>query len=254
MGVSLTEFYMQLWNKRTDLAVIDDTGRFIVTTVDTASRPVVYEDRQAGITITNSIGTISSGVIQFFIASATTIVDLSVMTAEGQYYFVEDLTPSQHKLMVDPEKREYLAIVPFNGEAADGVEFDSEINFPVGAVITDCEVRVINGTASEVLDVGLETTDPNGFLAALPLDSAGLVTSKGAANNGSNIDFVDAIQRGALLSPGLIQGTDVVAVSGAVVHNHYLVATAAHLTYEQTNSVTADGYILVKYYLTPDIA
>jgi len=254
MGVNVQEYYLQLWNARTDLFINDDTGRFIVCTVDTAQRPVIFSDRFASSTITNSIGTLTDGVVQFYIDAGTTSVDLFIMTAEGQYYMIEDLTPSQHRLDVNPEVRDYTAVIPFNGEAADGVEFDSEINFPVGAVIMDCEVRVITLTASELLDVGLETTDPNGFLAAHSLAAAGLATSKGVTNGGANIDFVDAITRGALLSPGLIQGTDVVAVDGAVVHNHYLVATAAHLTYEQTNSITADGYILVKYYLTPDIA
>ena len=258
MGVNLTEFYVQLSNPRlgvTGGAIDDDTGRYTVMTINTATRPTIFSDRFGATTITNSIGTLTDGVIQFYIDAATTSVDISVTTALGQSRFIRALTADQHKLDIDQEKREQVLIVPFNGEAADGTDFDQLHSLPIGALVHEAQAVVISATASETLDIGLTTTDPNGFLSLAVLDAVGVVESGPVYTTGIIETFLSTVAtRGALLNGGVIGlvGVNIATDVGSDVgRKDFYVATARTISTTQRSSITADGYAVVMYTLLP---
>lgn len=214
MASNVREFHLHLWDNRIDRPIEDETGSFIVLTQGTAARPTVYEDRFKAVTITNSQGTISDGDIQFYIDDQVTSVDLAVMTASGRAYFLEALTGSQHRVDVYPEERDYLLIIPFDGEASAGAAFDSGMALVAGSIIKDAYVRVLSATGGETLDVGLLATDPDGYLDAASLAALGAV-------------FTPA---------GVLQPDS-------------LVSTTENVSYTQITTNTANGYIVIKYEL-----
>ena len=255
MGVNLTEFYVQLLDTRTGLIVEDSTGRYTVMTINTATRPTIYSDRFAGTTITNSIGTIlAGGVIQFWIDAATTSVDLTVTTALGQSYFLRALTADQHRLDIDQEKREQVMIVPFNGEAAAGTDFNTLHNFPIGAIIKSAQVVVITLTASETMDIGITGVDPNGLMTLAPLDAVGVVEAGPTLTTGIIETYISTIGlEGALLSGGVpgVVGTNAADDFGISHRQEYYVVTAGTLSLTHRTTNAADGYGVVFYTLLP---
>ena len=262
MGVNLTEFYVQLMDPRTGLFINDDTGRYTVTTINTATRPTIFSDRFAGTTITNSIGLITDGVIQFWIDAATTSVDVSVTTALGQSRFIRALTADQHRLDIDQEKREQAMIIPFNGEAAAGTPFDSLHALVIGALVRDCRVNVITLTASETLDVGITAATPDDFLNGVDVSAVGMATAAPDAVYETGI--IESFVQATPLYGNLLMRVDAVTDIGVVGTNgasdfgsapqraaHYIVTVAETLSYEQQTTNTADGYIILDYLLLP---
>jgi len=108
MASNYTEWYFQLFNRRTSRPISDSTGLFVVLTANTPSRATCYSDAQ-GTSLTQP-ATFSSGVGRWFMDSATTSVDVTMLAAGGQSYFLKGLTPSQHRVDVDPEKTNYQLI------------------------------------------------------------------------------------------------------------------------------------------------
>lgn len=254
MGVALQEYYVQLWDMRTELFVNDDTGRFTVMTINTATRPTIFSDRFGSSTITNSIGTITDGVIQFYIADSVASVDLTVTTALGQSIFIRGLTPSQHRIDIDQEKREQVMILPYNGEAAAGTDFNQLHVLPIGALVHEAQVVVITATASETLDIGLLVTDPNGFIDQAVLDAVGVVESGPVYTTGIIETFLGTLDvRGALLRGGVsLVGVNIAGDVGSDTgRKDFYVATARAVTTTQRVTITADGYAVIKYTLLP---
>ncbi len=249
MASNYVEFYLQLHDGRLDRPLDDDTGVFNVLTAGSPVEATIFSD-DLGTSGTNP-GTMTNGVIQFWIDSATTTVDISVMTADGYAFFLKAVSISNHRQVIWKEDRTQRLVVPF--AFSNATEVDTGFDFPANCIIKDVYLRVVTVDSGEDLDVGILASESNGdadgFLDAAIVSVAGVVDGKGAANGGTNIDYVDTIYAGAFLSPGLIQGTDVVAVSGAAVHKLYRTdGTAKSLSYTgSSGSDTAAGYIFVEY-------
>src|SRR3990172_9076744 len=105
MASNYKEWYLQLWNNRLDQPVNDDTGLYNVLTQDDPAEITLYSDAQ-GSSQANP-GTMTDGVIRFWTADTVTAVDISVLTANGQAYFLEDISSSNHKIVVNPDMNEY---------------------------------------------------------------------------------------------------------------------------------------------------
>lgn len=84
------------------------------------------------------------------------------------------------------------AVIRCVGSEADAAERTTAFTFPTTAVVHDVFINVLTVDATETVDVGTEGTsnDPNGFLAAASLATAGIV--KGSLADG-------AVTRGVLL-------------------------------------------------------
>jgi len=96
------EYYLQLINSRTMSPIDDDTGVYNVYTVSTPTEATIYSDTNG--TSQANPGTISNGIIRFYTASSVLSVDVSILTASGHAIFVEALTPSQHRILVNPDE------------------------------------------------------------------------------------------------------------------------------------------------------
>jgi len=115
-------------------------------------------------------------------------------------------------------------------------ETQTEFTLPTNAIVKDVYLNVITVDATETVDVGTQGTsnDPNGFLAAASLATAGLV--KGSLADG-------AITLGALLYEETGTGADV-----AYAKTHDLTAGGDPVSYTcSAGSDTAVFDIIIQY-------
>ena len=255
MGASYTEYYLQLVNKRTGMAINDDSGVANVLTVNSPAEVTIYAD-DMGTAASNPL-TMTDGKIRFFTLASVTSVDVSILTAAGQAIFVEGLTSSQHRIDVDTETRSQLLIVPFLF-LAGGTVVDTGFNIPAKCRIDPFRLglRVTTADAGETIDVGLLASeaggDEDGFIVAASLASLGYINLIPQITGGTNIDYVSTNYVGVLLAT-TIAGADAVATVGgwSPKCNYVTDGTATSLTYTPSSSDTAAGYILIGYDLLP---
>ncbi len=192
MGSSFTEYDVQLVNARTGNPIDDDTGKFIVLTVDTAVTATIYSsDEGTAITYTAATcsNTMTDGRITFWTANTVTSVDLSIHTADGQAIFVKGLTPSQHRVDVNTEQMRQMSITPFYstiaGLTATASIWSSGMTIGAGGcIVRDVFMRnSVIGTLA-IWQCGVSLT-PSGFMVGstgsvtgfqIPFDAAASVT------------------------------------------------------------------------------
>jgi hypothetical protein len=111
-------------------------------------------------------------------------------------------TVNGYALRADTKFVRKTAVIRCIGSEADASERTTAFTFPAKCIVHDVFINVITVDATETVDVGTEGTsnDPNGFLAAASLATAGLV--KGSLLDGS-------VTRGALLFEETGTGADV---------------------------------------------
>ena len=259
MASNYTEWYFQLFNRRTGRPISDSTGLYVVLTASTPTRATCYSDAN-GTSLTLP-ATLASGVGRFWLDSSTTSVDISVLAAGGQSYFIEGLTPSQHRVDVDPEKQEYQFIVDWNANTASGVAAATGFNLLAGMRIKDCWVHVTTATTCTAINVGISGTSA-GFGTNVQSSVTGwqlltpVVTS--AETSLSYANYVKVTQmRGNLLcvygAGGITTATTGIE-KGYFARIAYPVTAATALVYAVavTNSGgTGSGYIYLEYDLLP---
>src|SRR3970040_541198 len=122
-NVNLRHYFLKLVNTRTKRPLDDDSGDFQVYTAGAAARATIYN--AAGTQLTQEVvGTsfisrdMTDGTIEFYTDQSVSSVDVSILTAGGRAYFLKSLTPSQHRVDVDPEKENYTLVAAFNDKAS----------------------------------------------------------------------------------------------------------------------------------------
>ena len=171
MASNYKQFYVQLFNSRTGLAIDDDSGMYCVMQAGVPLKQTAYSD-DAGTSLTQP-ATMTNGVINFYVDSATTTVDLSILSASGQSYFLEGLTYSQHRRDVDPDRPDYTlvgswAILSAHGDGVVSAVFAPQSGgLPVGLKIKDVYVHKTSAGvgvgAGLVIDFGV-SGNSNGFI------------------------------------------------------------------------------------------
>ena len=259
MASNYVEWYLQLFNRRTGTWIDDDTGLY---TVLTQASPVVltaYKDAQG--TALTLPGTMTDGIIRFFLDSATTAVDVTVLSANGQAYFLENVKVSQHRVDVDPEKQSYQLVLPWNGNTACNVSAATGFNLLNGMRVKDVFLHVTTITTATAMHVGVPGT-PSGFLVLAPTSVTGYkqgdvnMTATGTVVAGASV-FVSTVQtRGTLITDwaaGLTTAS-VGAAKGFFAKKAYLstATTAIVYTIMETNSGgTGSGYIYLEFDTVP---
>lgn len=256
MGSSYTEYFVQLVDKRTKLAIDDDTGKYIVMTADSAVLATIYSDNQGtapAYVATNVAGTITNGQIRFFTAASVTSVDLTLLTATGQAVFVSGLTPSQHRIEIDTEKTEQLLIFPYYNYiptpyvsaslTATASIWGNGLSIPSNSITKDCWVRTETLGTTQVLNIGVSGT-PSGLLQAVTAAATGYhVCQRGLIATAGTAAFylgnLLCTVTGFMDTPYPI-GTST-ASTGALVFNTVTVTTLA----------AATGWVYLKYELLP---
>jgi hypothetical protein len=251
-GATYKEWRLVLANTRTKLPIDDDTGACYVLTAGSPVEVSLYAD-QAGTAAANPL-TLSNGVIRFFTAASVTSVDLSILTANGDALFLQDVTQSMGRVDVDPDKQNQLLVVPF--AASDNTATDTGFDLPVNMLIVEALMRVVTVDSGETIDFGFdnatESGDLDGLIAAASVANAGYVELKPQITGGANIDYVGTNYVGALLATS-IAGADAVATVGGFTPKSYRTdGTIKSLVYTgSAGSDTAAGYFVVRYIKLP---
>lgn len=259
MASNYVEWAFQLYNRRTGRPISDATGLYRVLTANTATVQTIYKDAQ-GTSLTQP-ATLASGAGRFFTDSSFTTVDLTMLTASGQSYFVEGLTPSQHRVDVDPEKLEYTFIVDWQGTTGCGVAAATGFSLLAGMKIKDVNIHVTTASTATAFDFGVSGT-PKGF-ASLAITSATgwkqndviMISSESAT-----FPIVQAVQKRGSLLVDWATGFSATATTGRSTgffsKKPYIVTATTALVYgpaETQTAATANGYIYISYDLLPTI-
>jgi len=255
------EWDVQLINARTGNPIDDDSGIYNVLTASDPSEVTIYSD-DSGTSASNP-GTMTDGRITFYTASPTTTVDLTFVTATGHAVFVEALTPSQHRVEVNPEALEQTLITFYTGNVACGAVTNTGFDLPNGALVKDVFLHATDASTAGGIDVGV-STDPNGFLIAAVISATGyknhdapVVTNATASQN-----FVSATQvRGLLIASwqtGLVTATAKGDKGYFAPKKHKVVdaTTGAQLVYTLTatnSGGSGKGYLYVVYDRVPTV-
>lgn len=171
-----TEYYFQLWNKRTQRPINDDTGKYIVMTVDTPTLATIYSDSQGtapAFVATNVASTLTDGVGRFWTAQSVESVDVSILTAGGQAIFIKGMTPSEHRIEVDVEKRDQKLIFPYYNYiptpyvsasvTATGSAWSPGFSLPANSYVRDAWIRTYTLGTTSTINFGVSGT-PSGLV------------------------------------------------------------------------------------------
>lgn len=180
MASNYKQFYVQLFNTRTGLAIDDDSGLYCVMQAGVPLKQTAYSDDN-GTSLTQP-ATMTNGVIRFFVDSATTSVDLSICSSTGRAYFIEGLTESQHRRDVDPDLLDYTlvgswAILSAHGDGVVSAVFAPQSGgLPAGLKIKDVYVHKTSAGvgvgAGLLLDFGV-SGDSDGFVDGMTCTATG---------------------------------------------------------------------------------
>lgn len=235
MSANYTEYYLQLIDRRTGRPLNDDSGVYNVLTADDPSEVTIYSD-DTGTSASNP-GTMTDGIIQFWTASSVSSVDVSVLTANGHAVFLQAVTPSQHRICIDPEKQEYVLIVPYQVVGASETVVDTGFDLAANMLVKDVFLHATTLGTGATLDVGT-STDTDGFVDGISVAATGM---KIIAETGAS-----AHQIGALIA----------STTGANVRKLHVRANAtsgANIVYINTtsSSTAGEGYIYLTYRRLP---
>ena len=189
MASNYTEWYFQLLDNRLQRPISDSTGKVQVLTASSPLNLTLYSDAN-GSSQTNPM-TLTNGAIRFWTASSVTSLDLSIITANGESAFLKGVTPSNHRVWIDPDRVTQTAVVAWY-VTASGVTADTGMKITTNMRIKDAYLRVSQPCSGSVLDFGTTTLAASGFLAGCTVEVSGFriidegSTTLGLRGNGLN--------------------------------------------------------------------
>lgn len=237
----------------TDEYINDDSGKLFVMTEDTPDSPTIYSD-QHGSTVTETAGvcvlTFTNGVARFWTANTVTALDLSGITANGQAIGANSITPSNHRIPINPFHGAGAMPLAIPFQHSDAAETDTGIDIPANCMLSPWGVsfRIITTDSTETIDIGILSSetggDADGLVVAASVGTAGFVNLIPQITGGTNIDYVSTNYIGLLLSTS-IAGADAVATVGGWSPKRYRFdGTAKSITYTgSAGSDTVRGYV-----------
>lgn len=267
MSSNYIEYYVQLYDVRLGQTIDDDTGLFCVLQAAVPLKQTAYSDA-TGTALTQP-ATMTNGVIQFWVASGTTTVDLSVMTAGGKSYFIEGLTQSQHRIDVDPYKENYTlvgswAILSAHADGVVSAVFAPQSGGPpAGIRIKD--VYIHKTTLGEGVGAGLLVDfgisgDPDGFVDGITASATGYYMNDFTVVSDATLgSAINAQLRGVKLADWTTYLTAIGSPGIALKKNYMisLVTTTNNLVFaitatsQLTTVAGARGYVYYEYNIIP---
>lgn len=138
--------------------------------------------------------------IEFYAAASS--CDIFIADDKGNVGKFAGVTPNTRSITLNTTSPYKTMVAEF---ASDTSETDLGVDFPYGAHITRCFLEVITVDAGEDIAVGLLSTetggDANGLLVTASVATAGLIDPI-VLTVGSNVQYVSAIEYGALMYAG----------------------------------------------------
>lgn len=265
------EYFLQLINTRTKRPVDDDSGTYQVYTAGSPDRATIRDAADATLTQevvgTSFVGrTMTDGQIRFFTNLSVSSVDVSILTAGGRSYWLKAVTPSQHRVDVDPEAQNYVLAVGINEKASSTTVRPLGFQLRKGMVIQDVVVRVTSkfdgaAAASSEFNLG-RSGDPDGFVKACNASVTGFFSFHGLVSS-TGIVREHTLYGADLLSYRLSSTGNTVGVDWYVKKN-YLAKTGVasnNLVYQRGTALTASitaqsgkAYVYYLYTLLPGIS
>lgn len=238
MASNYVEWYIQLVNGRLNKPIDDDSGVYNVLTQNDPAEITVYSDDSG--TSGSNPGTMTNGVIRFWTASSVTAVDISVLTSNGHAFFLEDVTQSDHRVVVWPDQTEYTLVIPYTYSGASATVVDTGFDQLANMLVKDCFIHVVTAGTGFFLDIG-NSTDTDGF-------------ADGAA--ASTTGYPVTLLEEALVSTSSLIGALLANATGTNVRKLSVRANAtsgANITYTNTSdsTVAGAGYIYLTYRRIP---
>lgn len=238
MASRYTEYHVQLSNSRTGSPIDDDTGTYNVLTASSPAEVTIYSN-DTGTSASNP-GTITDGEIHFFTLSTVASVDLTVLTASGHAFFLEGLTPSQHRLEVNPDDwGEQKLVLQMTLPGASATMVDTGFDLPTASLVRDAFVHIVTVASDTDVNVGT-SVNTDGFLAAIDTSGTGML---------GTVEDLTAGSIGVLLATS----------TSSAIRKRYVPANATSgrsIVWEQLSSstvTTAYGYIYIIYDLMPTV-
>lgn len=250
----------QLHDRLTGKAIIATGGKCLVTANAAQAKSTLLNPDSDMASLSNPIS-LSRGRGRFaVVAGSPDAMDLFIMAPGGQFVNVNNigLVPGRlNPIYVDTAQRTQTLKLPYTYEDAGTgtTEYDTGFDLPKNAIVSPfgCGVQIVATDATEVLDVGLLSTesggDADGFMADIPISGAAdtALQAKETLTVGSNETFFASTTRGALIAT-LSAGTDVATdVGGVGLLGHRVDGTAVSISYTPSSWDTAKGYFFLTY-------
>ena len=271
MAIRRREYFVQLWNTRTQAPIDDDSGTYQVYTAGTPDRASITD--AAGATMTQEVvgtsfvgQTMTDGEIHFFTNVTVSSVDISVLTAGGRSYFLKGITRSSGRVDVDPDQQNYVLVVGINEKASSTTVRPLGFQLRKGMLVHDVLVKVtaaFNGAAaaSSEFDLG-RSADPNGLVVACNASVTGFFQFHGL---GSTTGIVrQHTLYGADLLSYKLTSTGTISSIDWYIKKSYLAKTGVasnNLVYKRGTALTASitaqsgkGYVYYVYTLLPGMS
>lgn len=230
MAANVNEYYIQLIDGRTGRPISDSTGKIYVITPGGGAKATVYSDE--GVTAATQPLTFTNGAIRFWTTGSVTTVDITGITAKGHGFFIEDLSPSQHRYVIWPEADETMLAVPYelNSTVAGGL-VDTGLDLPDNVLVKDVYIDKLVGATGGVLTVGTSAAS-TGFLLAVSVSATGMLA----------IDESISGYAGALLS---LTATN---FATRIKYRRANATSGARIVYQNTtsSSTAGSGFIYLK--------
>lgn len=239
MASNFTEWSIQLMDGRLNRPISDSAGVVNVLTAGGPSEVTIYSDSSG--TSASNPGTLSNGIFRFWTQSSVTSVDLSVLTSNGHAFFLEDITPSNHRVVVWPENSGlYNLIIPYQVVGASEAIVDTGFDILGNMLIKDCFVHVTTLGTGATLTVGTSTA------------STGFANGFSAASTGYPVTLLEEanVSTSSLLGSLLANGTGTFARK---LHRRANSTSGANIVYTNTtsSSTAGEGYIYLTYQRIP---
>ncbi len=243
MGLALTEWHFYLYERHAsgvDSPISDSTGVINILTENDPSEVTIYSDLN-GTSASNPL-TFTNGKVRFYTATSVTAVDITGLTAKGHAFFYESITPSTHRIVIDPTRMVQKMVIPYQVVGASEAVVDTGFDILDNMLITDIELHVTTVGTGATLDIGTST------------DSDGFADGVSAATTG----WPATLMEEALVSTSSLLGALLANITGTNVRKKHKRANAtsgANIVYTNTtsSSTAGEGYIYLTYTRVPTV-
>ena len=243
MGLVYTEWAFYLYERHAsgvDTPIADSTGVVNILTASDPSEVTCYAD-QNGTAASNPM-TFTNGRVRFYTAPSVTSIDISGLTANGHAFFYQGITPSVHRIVIDPTRMLHKMVIPYQVVGASEAVVDTGFDILANMLVTDIEIHVTTLGTGAQLDVGTSTT-PAGFCDNVSVATTG---------------YPATVLEEALVSTSGLFGSLLANTTGTNVRKKHKRANAtsgANIVYSNTtsSSTAGEGYIYLTYTRVPTV-
>lgn len=268
------EWNIKLIDTRTKRFVNDDTGKFEVYEAGVANRiqinnasgvDVVQQELTGGTDFKSA--TMTDGTLRFWTARSVSAVDVSILTAGGRSYWLDNQVQSQHRVDVDPHSQNYVLVVAIDNRlSATNVAKKLGFQLQKGMVIHEVYVNVTSiftgasALTNNIFNIG-RSGQADAFLNGVFLTTTGLLIPVIASTTGLIVavqkigtELIDYSTGGAATTQeGWLARINYVAVAATATNNltMNLTSTATIATSGTISAQTGKAYVYFAYSLLP---